>query len=153
MLTGINGIATIIEAGTGYNFVRDGLFNTVLGLSDSTYDIYAGVTEGIALIGTTVCSIWNIINPIKGFTNHGKQSALKHDGHGVNAKAIQDAVRNPLKVVNQTNGGIKHVGKNAVVVLNKMGKVITTYAKNHHGWRYMLALWLGSALFQEKLNY
>ena len=147
ILTGINGIATMIEAGTDYNFVRDGLFNEVLGLSDTAYDWYAEITEGVAIVGTAICTIWNITNPIKGFTDHGRQSALTHDGHGVNARAMQNAVRNPLKVVNQTNGGIKHIGKNAVVVLNKAGKVITTYAKSHYGWRMMLALWLGSELF------
>ena len=147
VLTGINGVATMIEAGTNYNFVRDGLFNEVLSLSDTAYDWYAGITEGVAIVGTAICTIWNITNPIKGFTDHGRQSALTHDGHGVNARAMQNAVRNPLKVVNQTNGGIKHIGKNAVVVLNKAGKVITTYAKSHYGWRMMLALWLGSELF------
>ena len=34
----------MIEAGTDYNFVRDGLFNEVLGLSDTAYDWYKGVT-------------------------------------------------------------------------------------------------------------
>ena len=149
-LTGINGIATIIEAGTGYNFIRDGFFNDVLGLSDDVYDWYVGITSGIAIAGTTVCSIWNITNPIKGFTKHGKQSALNHDRHGVNAKSMQNAVRKPLKIENQPNGTIKHIGKNAVVVLNKAGKVVTTYAKNHFGWRLMLSLWLGLELHQEK---
>ena len=152
ILTGINGIATIIEAGTEYNFVRDGLFNEVLGLSDTAYNVYAGITEGIAAIGTAACTIWNITTPIKGFTIHGKESALFHDGHGVNASAMQNAVRHPSKVVQQSNGGIKYIGKNAVVVLNKAGKVITTYAKNHHGWRGLLALWLGSVLFQKRSN-
>ena len=137
VLTGINGFATMIEAATDYNFVRDGLFNDVLGLSDKAYNWYVGIAEGIAIVGTTVCIIWNITNPIKGFTDHGRQSALTHDGHGVNARAMQNTVRNPLKVVNQSNGGIKHIGEHAVVVLNKAGKVITTYAKSHYGWRYI----------------
>ena len=153
ILTGINGVATIIEAKDGYNFVRDGLFNDMFSLSDNAYDWYAGVTAGIAIVGTAICTIWNVTNPIKGFTDHGRQSALTHDGHGVNARAMQNAVRNPLEVIEQSNGGIKHVGKNAVVVLNNVGKVITTYAKTHYGWRMMLALWLGSELLQEKLNY
>ena len=135
ILTGINGVATIIESGTDYNFVRDGVFNEVLGLSDTAYDWYAGITAGVAIVGTSICTIWNITNPIKGFTYHGRQSALSHDGHGVNARAMQNAVRNPLEVVNQSNGGIKYIGKNAIVVLNKAGKVITTYAKSHYAWR------------------
>ena len=59
ILTGINGIATILEAGTDYNFVRDGLFNNVLGLSDSTYNIYAGVTEGVAIVGIMILGFYH----------------------------------------------------------------------------------------------
>ena len=66
-----------------------------------------------------------------------EQSALSHDGHGVNARSMQDAIRKPLSVDFQVNGKIKYIGKNAVVVLNEFGKVITTYAKNHYGWRFI----------------
>lgn len=137
ILTGVNGIATIIEAGTDYNFVRDGIFNG-LGWSDEAYDVYAGVTEIVAIVGSIVCSVWNATSKIKGFTHHGRESALTHDGHGVSARAMQNATRHPLKVVYQSNGGIKHFGKNAVVVLNKSGEVITTYPLNHLGWRSSL---------------
>ena len=95
----------------------------------------------MAIVGTAICTIWNVTNPIKGFTKHGMDSALTHDGHGVSAKAMQNAVRHPLDVVNQANGGIKHVGKNAVVVLNESGKVITTYPLNKLGWRFWISLW------------
>ena len=60
VLTGINGVATMIEAGTQYNFVRDGVFNDVLGLSDSAYNIYAGVTEGVAALGSLILGIYQI---------------------------------------------------------------------------------------------
>lgn len=57
ILTGINGIATIIatiiEAGAQFNFVRDGIFNG-LGWSDEVYDWYAGITEGIAIVGSNI---------------------------------------------------------------------------------------------------
>ena len=56
-------------------------------------------------------------------------------GRGVAPQAILNAVKNPLKIVEQANGAIKYVGKNAVVVLNKYGKVITTYAKGSAGLR------------------
>ena len=52
VLTGINGVATMIESSTEYNFVRDGLFNKVLKLNDVTYNIYARVVEGIAIAGS-----------------------------------------------------------------------------------------------------
>ena len=150
VLAGINGVATMFEAGTGYNLIRDGLFIEVFDLDESAYDLYNCITEGIAIVETIVCSIWNITNPIKGFTKHGKQSTLTHDGHGVNPKAMQDAVRKPIKVISQPNGGTKYIGKNANVVLNEVGEVITTYAKNHHGWRLMLTIWFGLKFLQEK---
>ncbi|HZG60676.1 MAG TPA: hypothetical protein VEY68_09460 [Anoxybacillus sp.] len=56
-------------------------------------------------------------------------------GRGVSPKAILDAVRNPVKVVKQSEGKVKYVGKYAVVVLNKHGKVVTTYAKGSKGIR------------------
>ena len=65
ILTGINGVATIIESGTNYNFVRDGLFNEVLGLNDSTYNIYAGITEGVAAVGSVILGIYHTTGQYK----------------------------------------------------------------------------------------
>ena len=65
ILTGINGIATMVEAGTEYNFVRDGLFNEVLGLGDEAYDIYAGVTAVTAQIGTAVLGVYQMTGQFK----------------------------------------------------------------------------------------
>ncbi len=72
---------------------------------------------------------------IKGFTKHGINSAISHDGVGVSSKAMLDAVKNPMKVVNQADGAVKYVGKNATVILNKAGEVITTWARNSAGTR------------------
>lgn len=77
MLTGINGIATMIEAGTDYNFVRDGLFNEVFGLSDSAYNIYAGITEGIAVVGSMVLGFYHTTGQYKA-AKYGQ----KYLGHG-----------------------------------------------------------------------
>ena len=49
-LTTINGGADIGEAISGYNFVRDGIF----GSNQSAYDLYSGITAGIAAVGS-VC--------------------------------------------------------------------------------------------------
>ncbi len=89
-----------------------------------------------------VISIWQITGKIKGFTQHGLNSALGHDGVGVSAKAMQNATRHFLKIVTQSGGKLKYIGKNAVVVLNKVGKVITTYANNSKGTKYLIGLWL-----------
>ena len=70
VLTGINGIATMVEAGTGYNFVRDGVFQG----NETAYNWYAGITEGVAIVGTAICGGWRKANAprIKAYKNVGK---------------------------------------------------------------------------------
>ena len=65
VLTGVNAVATMVEASTDYNFVRDGLFNEVLGLDDSTYDIYSNVVEGIAIVGTMILGAYHCTGQYK----------------------------------------------------------------------------------------
>ena len=95
VLTGVNGVATMIEAGTQYNFVRDGLFNE-LGWSDSAYNIYAGVTEGVAAVGSMVLGFYHMTGQYKaarygqkylgkgynkaGYTNSGTARYVSKDG-------------------------------------------------------------------------
>ena|SRR5690554_2049975 len=153
VLSGVNGTSTMIEAGTDYNLVRDGVFNDVLGLSDKAYNVYSGIAETVAIVGSIACSAWQITSNIKGFTKHGLESALGHDRVEVSAKAMQNATKKPLEVIAQSGGRFKYVGKNAVVVLNQVGKVITTFAKSSKGTRYILGLWLGYELLREKGNY
>ena len=61
VLTGINGIATMVEAGTGYNFVRDGVFQG----NETAYNWYAGITEGVAIIGTAILGVYNVTGRAK----------------------------------------------------------------------------------------
>ena len=61
ILTGVNGIATIIEAGTGYNFVRDGVFQG----NDTAYGWYTGITEGIAVIGSAILGAFHMTGRYK----------------------------------------------------------------------------------------
>jgi hypothetical protein len=72
---------------------------------------------------------------------NGRQSVDDHDGHGVNDEALQDAVRHPLsppsyQINEQGKGSYLYQGKDATVVLNKDGEVITAWPNNHHGWRH-----------------
>lgn len=70
---------------------------------------------------------------ITGYTEHGLAQAIGRDGGlGVSPSAILDTVKNPIKKITQVDSKgekTKYVGKQAVVVLNKEGKVITTFAK------------------------
>jgi len=72
---------------------------------------------------------------ITGYTKHGINQAIDRDGVGVSVSAIHNAVNSPEKVIKQPGGVTKFVGKNATVVLNKSGKVITTWATHAEGYR------------------
>jgi len=67
---------------------------------------------------------------ITGYTKHGLEQAIGRDGgRGVHPKAILDAVRNPTKVIEQAGGTTKYIGKDATVILNGEGKVVTTWGR------------------------
>ena len=53
-LTTINGVADIQQSITGNNFIRDGIF----GGNQTAYNWYAGITEGVAVVGSIVCGGW-----------------------------------------------------------------------------------------------
>ena len=57
-LTTANGISEIVEAGTGHNYVRD----DIMGGNEATYETYKAVTQTVASIGASVCSIYYAIN-------------------------------------------------------------------------------------------
>ena len=67
ILTGINAVATFVEAGTGYNFVRDGIFQG----NTTAYNWYEGITEAVAIIGSSICGGWLKANQprIKAYKN------------------------------------------------------------------------------------
>ncbi len=50
-LTAVNGIAEIIEAGTDYNVIRDGLMDG----NTQAYELYRDITSTVAEIGTIIC--------------------------------------------------------------------------------------------------
>lgn len=73
---------------------------------------------------------------ITGLTKHGEERAMGRDGHGVNDDAMKEAVENPTKPPQEQPGGkFKYEGADATVILNKDGKVITTWATSSKGWR------------------
>jgi hypothetical protein len=76
---------------------------------------------------------------INGLTEHGAQRVDGRDGHGVNDSALRDAVEHPIGppeyASDQYGGNYTYVGRDATVILNKDGKVITAWANNQDGWR------------------
>lgn len=73
---------------------------------------------------------------ITGYTKHGIESAMNHDGVGIKPSAILDTFRNPISMTfDPVRGTFKYVGHQATLILNPAGKVITTYAKSSLYWR------------------
>jgi RHS repeat-associated protein len=73
---------------------------------------------------------------IKGYTRHGLAQAIARDGgRGVSPSAILDAIRSPLSKSVQADGATIYTGKDAVVIVSKEGRVITTHATNSAGRR------------------
>ena len=151
-LTTINGGADIGEAISGYNFVRDGIF----GSNQSAYDLYSGITAGIAAVGSAICGGWLRYNAprINAFKNMGNYNVKgKHlpSSKGDWAKFItgdqqylrnlgREAIKNtPMKklLINSPdsyklfyNAGIKIglKGETSIrLVFSKLGKIITFF--------------------------
>lgn len=78
------------------------------------------------LDGTTI-----VAGKVTGYARHGLNRALGRDGgKAAKSTAILDAVKHPKKVQFQSGGRVQYTGKYAGVVLNKAGKVVTTWPKN-----------------------
>jgi len=61
---------------------------------------------------------------ITGFTKHGINQAISR---GISPALLHDAVVNPVQILPQANGTTQYVGRGAVVVLNPLGQVVTTW--------------------------
>jgi len=72
---------------------------------------------------------------ITGYTRHGLNQAIGREGAGVSGRAILDAVKNPQSVVQQAGGKIKYIGRDATVITNSEGKIITTWPNGGAGVR------------------
>jgi len=73
--------------------------------------------------------------PVPGFTRHRLNQTISRDGVGVSNRALMDAVKNPTKVIEQSGGRTMYVGKDATVIMNSRGQVITTWANTSSGQR------------------
>lgn len=105
---------------------------------DKTID--AGKTANKVIFVGKAANKVDIVAPTKitGFTSHGTHSAISHNGRGVNQRAILDAVKKPTKLgYDSVRDTFKYVGRDAVVVLNKEGKIVTTWATNRNGFRLL----------------
>lgn len=112
--------------------------NTVATYTDVGISTVLTVGSGAAANGSKIKTFTSTesaapksVGPITGHTKHGLNQSIGRDGgRGVNAAAKLDAVKNPIKVVAQAGDKTKYVGKNAQVVLNSGGKVVSTFGKS-----------------------
>ena len=95
-----------------------------------------------AVIGAVIGGISGymsyIPSKITGFTRHGLNQVISRNGHGVSNKAILDTINNSTSIIRQGffRQSFKFVGKDSVVILNKYGKLITSWARRSIGWRF-----------------
>ncbi len=75
---------------------------------------------------TTASDPFGLVGPITGFTRHGINQTINR---GVSPGAICDAVSNPTVVRLMSNGTTRYSGTSAVVVLNPLGQVVTTWRR------------------------
>jgi RHS repeat-associated protein len=77
---------------------------------------------------------------IGGYAGHGLEQAISRDGVGVSLRGIRDAVASPLSIFGKPAGPhpagtFGFVGRDATVVLNADGKIVTTWARGSAGFR------------------
>jgi RHS repeat-associated protein len=127
------GTAVVIGTGAGVVMAATGTAAgagiTTLGLTGAGTSTAATTTAAATTVAASQSS--SVIgNAITGFTKHGINQAISREGSGVATRAILNTLKNPTKVIQQADGTVKVIGKDAGVVLNQAGKVITTWARN-----------------------
>ena len=151
------GLIGAIAVGAAKGALIGAAVGSVVGIAGGA--IYAGVTgadmgESIlsgflmgfgigavagAVIGGFARYISYTPSNITGFTNHGLNQVISRNGHGVNNNALLDTIKNPQSITKQGvffKSTYKFKGSKATVILNKVGKVVTAWAKSKLGWRF-----------------
>lgn len=131
-------LLAVVPLARGAWSVAKGIFGKALTSWFARQSVKTLTTQEITAIGEKALADFaeqQAENVIKGFTKHGINQAISKNGVGVSSKAMLDAVKNPIKVLDQADGTIRYIGKNAVVILNKSGEVVTTWARNRTGRR------------------
>jgi RHS repeat-associated protein len=105
--------------------------------SPAEAEVMASTEIGLAIVPIAGAAVRGVAvgNVIKGFTKHGINQAISRDGVGVSGRAILEAVRNPVSRISQGGGRTMYVGRDATVVVNSSGRVITTWATTRAGTR------------------
>ena len=101
---------------------RDEIGRYTFGRPEGAAPYSVGVHDKLA----PTLSPLRLAGEITGFTKHGINQAITR---GVSPSALHDAVTNPIRILPQSNNSVRYVGSGAVVVLDPLGQVITTWRK------------------------
>jgi hypothetical protein len=91
--TGVNGVATIGEAATGYNLMRDGLFEDTLGWDESAYYWYEDISQGIAIVGSITLGVYQMTGQYKAAKYGQKYLGKGYVKEGPNRWVSKDGMR------------------------------------------------------------
>jgi len=128
-LTIANGIADIQQSINGNNYIRDSIFDG----DQSSYNLYAGITEGVAIVVSIICGGWLKYNQprIQAYKNVGS-----YDFSGTLSKADhmirpwQNSImaqRNVIKygsMVNEAGSRFKFIHEGWKLVVNIADELI-----------------------------
>ena len=121
-LTIANGIADIQQSINGNNYIRDLIFSG----DQSSYNFYAGITEGIAIVGSIICGGWLKYNQprIQAYKNVGS-----YDFSGTLSKA--DHISRPWQSSTIAQRNVIKYGS----MVNEAGSRYKFYYK---GWKLVV---------------
>jgi hypothetical protein len=89
---------------------------------------------GLHLEGLFDLDRWSEL--VTGWTEHGRERATGREGHGVNEAAMRDALNHPVRAYSDVERRTtRYVGRDASVVLNENGEVVTVWPRGKRGWR------------------
>ncbi len=146
-LPALIGVLKVVVGSMAINMAVSGLIGWITGgAAGLKRGLLDGAVNGFMWGGifAAVAAVANIIYTIRAakagkllrYTKHGSIQALGRDGgKGVSEAAIRYTIKNPTKTTAQSQYRMKFESKQAVVVLNKFGQIITTWAKSRKYWR------------------
>jgi Zn-dependent alcohol dehydrogenase len=141
VMVGVAGVAIgtgagVVMAATG---VAAGAGITTLGLAETgtaaTTAALVTSTETATAVAASTESSGVVGQTITGFTKHGINQVIDREGVGVASRAVLNALRSPTRVIQQADGCVKYIGKDATVVLSQAGRVISAWARYSAGRR------------------
>lgn len=109
-----------------------GIFKGLKGLRGAGAVGRAGATGAGKLLGKDFGKLGTVVNkPNIKVTDIDKHYLNRKLARGVTSSQVIDAIKNPIVVLQQKGGGHVFLTNNVAVVVNKAGKLVTTYGRGY----------------------